>query len=126
MAKIILDKPVYVSATEALNELEWETMFKRRKLNRLHFMYIVVNNVFDWDFHIPQQQEVHGYHTRRKSDQKIPTSRTKWGKYRLAHRGVMEWNSVPENVRNIKNDKAFLKALNYLFNTEYFYLFNFF
>ena len=47
MEKIILDKPVHASATEALNELEWETMFKRRKLHRLHFMYKVVNNVFD-------------------------------------------------------------------------------
>ena len=31
MAKITLDKPVHASVTEALNELEWETMFKRRK-----------------------------------------------------------------------------------------------
>ena len=68
MAKIILDMPVHASMIEALNELEWEMMFKRRKLHRLYFMYKFVNNVFDWDFHLPQQQEVHSYHTRSKSD----------------------------------------------------------
>ena len=107
MAKIILDKPVHASATEDLNELESETIFKRRKLHRLHFMYKVVNDVFDWDFHIPQQQKVHDYDTGKKSDLKIPISREKWGS--IDSHIMVLWNGIlfQRTLETLRTSKQF-------------------
>ena len=100
VAKIVLDKPMHSSATNAIQQLGWETMYKRRRHHRLIFIYNIMNGLIDWDITFIYFRDIHSYNTRIKNNLCLPKSRTSWGQCRLVHHVRAEWNSLTQNIRN--------------------------
>ena len=49
-AKIILGRDLRDSATQALKDLNWLTLVKKRTINECIFVYICLNNLIEFDF----------------------------------------------------------------------------
>ena len=65
-AKIILDRPLYSSATHALATLKWVPLEKRRFQRRCIYVYKCLNGLVEHDMNFIRQQEQHNYNTRTK------------------------------------------------------------
>jgi hypothetical protein len=80
-AKLILDKPKHSSATEALQELGLDSMYRRRRLNRLILVFKGVNGLIDCNFNFCNFKDIHLYNTRHKFILSKPLSRRSWGQH---------------------------------------------
>jgi hypothetical protein len=49
-AKIVLDQPIYSSATDALSKLKWKSLKRRRAEHRAIFAYKAINNMLSHQF----------------------------------------------------------------------------
>ena len=78
-AKIIVDKPKYSSATEALNLLDLQPLSERRKSHRLIVMFECLKNesVFPADFEM--NNNIHSHFTRSSNNIHLPKIKTNWG-----------------------------------------------
>ena len=99
-AKIILDHPLYSSATEPLNSLGWMDLAERRRYYRCLYMF---KGLTFFDLYITAVKETHSYNTRSKNNLRLPKVKRNWGKQRLAYHAGNEWNSLNENIRNSEN-----------------------
>ena len=60
-AKIVLDLPKHPSATETLDQLDWDNLTKRRRLHRFILLFKVLNGLIDWDFEFYNFKDIHNY-----------------------------------------------------------------
>ena len=102
-AKIILDHPLYSSATEALNSLGWMDLAERRRYHRCLYMFKYINGLTFSNLDITAVKETHSYNTRSKNNLRLPKVQRNWGKQRLAYHAGNDWNSLNENIRNSEN-----------------------
>ena len=65
-AKIILDRPLYSSATHALATLKWVPLEKRRFQRICIYVYKSLNGLVEHDMNFIRQQEQHDCNTRTK------------------------------------------------------------
>ena len=72
-AKIILDRPLYSSATHALATLKWVPLEKRHFQRRCIYMYKCLNGLDEHDMNFIRQQEQHDYNTRTKLNLRLPS-----------------------------------------------------
>ena len=72
-AKIILDRPLYSSASDALTTLKWLTLEKRRFQRRCIHVYKCLNGLTHHELTLVTQQKQHSYNTRNKANLKIPS-----------------------------------------------------
>ena len=72
-AKIILDRPLYSSASDALTTLKWLTLEKRRFQRRCVHVYKCLYGLTHHELTLVTQQEQHSYNTRNKANLKIPS-----------------------------------------------------
>ena len=79
-AKIILDRPLYSSATHALATLKWVPLEKRRFQRRCIYVYKCLNGLVEHDMNFIRQQEQHDYNTRTKLNLRLPSVKRNWGK----------------------------------------------
>ena len=112
-AKAILSWLVYTSASSALKTLKWEPLSPRRKYYRALFPYNCMNGFINFDLNLRRSETVHTYNTRRKSDLRLPTVKTKWRKQRFIYHAIKEWNDLKLEIRNSDNVSSFKN--NFLF-----------
>ena len=72
-AKIILDRPLYSSATHALATLKWVLLKKRRFQRRCIYVYKCLNGLVEHDMNFIRQQEQHDHNTRTKLNLRLPS-----------------------------------------------------
>ena len=89
-AKIISDKPLYSSATDALTTLKWLNLGQRRHYYRCLYIFKCINKLSCHSMDLPTHRDVHGYNTRHKDMIRLPVIKTTWGKQRLAYHAVKE------------------------------------
>ena len=58
-AKIVLDRPYFSSATDALNTLGWTTLEQRRLYHRCLFVFKCLNNHTSHGFELLANREIH-------------------------------------------------------------------
>ncbi len=106
-AKIILDKPKYSSATEALTLLDLQPLSERRKSHRLIAMFKCLKNesVFPADFEM--NNNIHSYFTRSSNNIHLPKIKTNWGKQRFVYQAAHEWNALSESIRDCQSLELF-------------------
>ena len=51
--------------------------------------------------------DVHGYNTRHKDMIRISLTKTNWGKQRLSHAAVKEWNNLNNDVGGSASTSVF-------------------
>ncbi|KXJ14105.1 hypothetical protein AC249_AIPGENE25226 [Exaiptasia diaphana] len=84
-AKIILDRPLYSSATDALAKLKWLPLEKRRFLRRCVYVFKCLNGLVDHKMDLIKQEDQHNYNTRNKCNLKLPRVKRNWGKQRTQY-----------------------------------------
>ena len=89
-AKFVLGQSKFSSSSEALRKLNWKTLFERRKIHRLVFMYKCLNDLIDTNSNFVSLKDVHTYNTRSKNNICLPSSKHKWGQQRSVYHCVSE------------------------------------
>ena len=60
---------------------------------------------------IALNDSIHSKNTKSASKIHIDFKRTIYGKFSLQYRGAIIWNSLPNDLKELKSSKAFKKAL---------------
>ena len=110
-AKIILDKPLYSSATDALTTLKWLKLGQRRHYHRCLYVFKCVNKLTCHSMDLLTHGDVHGYNTRHKDMIRLPVIKTNWSKQRLAYQAVKEWNNLNNDVRGSASTSVFKRRM---------------
>ena len=116
-AKIILDLPIGLSASVALNKLKWKTLARRRAEHRATFIYKCLNNLFSHRFNIEFNKDKHDYNTRRKNNIRKSASSRNWGHWTLTNFASNDWNKLDLLIRqspSLASSKRALRNVNSL------------
>ena len=110
-AKIILERPLHSSASDARSWLGWLDLAQRRRLHRCLFVYKSVNGLLKHHLEIISNKDVHGNDTRNKGDIRLPIITRSWGKQQLAYHATKDWNNLPANIRSASSVHVFKNQL---------------
>ena len=114
-AKIILDQPLYSSASEALAKLNWITLERRRFYHRCIFIYKCINGYANHSMEFLTYGDVHRYNTRNRDKLRLPQTIRNWGKQRMCYHAISDWSTLSKDIRNSLGIDAFKhKILNFL------------
>jgi len=102
-AKIILDRPLYLSASHALATLKWLPLEKRHFQQRCVHVYRCLTGFINHELTLVTQQHQHNYNTRHKVNLRLPCVRTNWRKQRTAYHAVNDFNSLSQIIRDSAN-----------------------
>ncbi len=78
-AKIILDRPLHSSATDARATLRWLDLQQRRFYHRCLYVYKCVNDLMDHSMKFLTNANVHNYRTRNSDKLRLPRVTINWG-----------------------------------------------
>ena len=98
-AKIILDRPLYSSASASLTELNWKTLKERRLYNRCLYLFKCKQGYINNHLSLVEKKDIHQHDTRNKSNVRLPLVKTNWGKQRLEYHAVKDWNNLNDETR---------------------------
>lgn len=99
-AKLVLDKPLYSSATDALNQLGWLNLKQRRHFHRCLYVYKCVNGITSHKLELSRNSDVHRYNTRCKDHLRLPSVKRNWGKQRTCYHAFKDWNALDSDLKN--------------------------
>ena len=91
-AKLILDRPLYSSVTDALQSLGWIRLEDRRRYHRCLHSFKCLNNLT-----FLRNADIYKYNARSKDNLRLPEVSKKWGKQKLEYQA---WNDLSQYVRN--------------------------
>ena len=100
VAKLVLDKPLYSSATDALNQLGWLNLKQRRHFHRCLYVYKCVNGITSHKLELSRNSDVHRYNTRCKDHLRLSSVKRNWGKQRTFYHAFKDWNSLDSDLKN--------------------------
>ena len=103
-AKIILNRPLYSSSSEALASLKWLTLEKRRFYRRCVYVYKCVNGIVNHDMNLLRQEELHSHNTRNKQQLRLPRVKRNWGKQRTQYHAMKDYNSLSAANKRLSRD----------------------
>ena len=106
-AKIILDRPLYSSATDALVTLKWLNLEQRRFYHRCIYIYKCINGHMDHSMNLLTNSDIHNYNTRNKDMLRLPRVTRNSGKQRVRHHSLKDWNKLERETRNAPNIAIF-------------------
>ena len=99
-AKLVLDKPLYSSATDALDQLGWLNLKQRRHFHRCLYVYKCVNGITSHKLELSRNSDVHRYNTRCKDHLRLPPVKRNWGKQRTCYHAFKDWNALDSDLKN--------------------------
>ena len=97
-AKVILDRPSYSLASDAIQTLGWKSLLERRKFHRACLVFKSLNNHVDFNFNEIRRSDLHDYNTRSRSNLYIPVYRTNWGQSRSDFIFIDKFNKLPKTL----------------------------
>ena len=110
-AKLILDRPLYSSASDALTTLNWVSLEKRRYHRRCVYVYKCLNGLVNHDMDLLRHEDQHMYNTRNKDKLRIPTATRQWGQQRTAFQAVNDFNSLNPDIKRSANVAIFKRNI---------------
>ena len=99
-AKIILDRQLYSSSSDALVALKWLNLEQRRFYHRCIYVYKCINGLMDHSMELLPHGDIHSYNTRNKDMLRLPRVTKNWGKQRVCYQSLKDWNNLDRNTRN--------------------------
>ena len=106
-AKVILNRPLYSSSTEALAVLKWLPLEKRRFQRRCVHVYKCINGLINHDMDLIRQDVLHRHNTRNKGNFRLPRVKRNWGKQRTQYHAVSDFNSLSQTIKDSRNVNSF-------------------
>lgn len=116
-ARLILDLPVYNSATEALKRLGWKSLLRRRKEHHAIFMYELINHSCN-TIPVTFNRDFHGYNTRSRNDVRKSSATRRWDHWSSVNFSADILNGLDISLRNANSLPAFKPGLS-KFNFEF-------
>ena len=110
-AKIILDRPLYSSATDALVTLKWLNLEQRRFYQRCIYIYKSINGLTNHSMNLLTHIDIYNYDTRNKDMLRLPRVTRNWGKQRVCHHSLKDWNKLKRVTRNALNIATFKRSV---------------
>ena len=89
-AKVILNRPLYSSSTEALATLKWLPLEKRRFQRRCVHVYKCINGLINHDMDLIRQDVLYRHNTRNKGNFRLPRVKRNWGMQRTQYHAVSD------------------------------------
>ena len=106
-ANIILERPLYSSATDALGNLKWLNLEQRRFYHRCIYIYKCINGLMDHPMNLPTNSDIHNYNTRNKDMLRLPRVTRNWGRQTVCRHSLKDWNKLERETRNALNIATF-------------------
>ena len=106
-AKVILNRPLYSSSTEALAVLKWLPLEKRRFQRRCVHVYKCINGLINHDIDLIRQDVLHRHNTRNKGNFRLPRVKRNWGKQITQYHAVSDFNSLSQTIKDSRNVNSF-------------------
>ena len=103
--KIILNRPLYSSATNALVTLRWLNLARTQILSSLYTLLLCLQSVLmalwitQWSYQ-QLSRDVHNITQERKTVLRLPLATKNWGKKRVHYHSLKDWNNLDEDIRN--------------------------
>ena len=110
-AKIILDRPLYSSPTDALSALKWLDLHRRRNFHRCILIWKCVNGLTEHSLDILRCSQIHNHNTRNKDTIRLPKVKRNWGKQRINYQAIKDWNDLDSDTRNAPTLVSFKRNL---------------
>ena len=114
-AKLILNRPLYSSASDALTALKWVPIERRRSQRRCVYVYMCINKLVHHDMTLSRHEDKHTYNTRNKDKIRVPNAKKQWGKQRIAYQTVNDFNSLNRDIQKSANIAIFKRRMLSLF-----------
>ena len=96
-AKIILDRPLHSSASDALATLKWVPLERRRFKRRCVYVFKCLNGLVDHSLNLSTHG--HSYNTRNKNNIRLPRTRTNWGQQRIEFHAAKDFNKLTPSIQ---------------------------
>ncbi len=96
-AKLILDRPLYSSASDGLTIPKWVSLEKRRYQRRCILVYKCLNGLVDHNMDLLRHDDQHNYNTRKKDKLRLPSAKRQWGQQRTAYLGIAHHFITPRH-----------------------------
>lgn len=97
-AKIILDRPLYSSASHALATLKWISFEKKGFQRRCVHVNKCLNGLINHELTLVTHQNLHNYITRIKVNLRVPCVKRNWGKQRTAYHAYHSLSEIMTRV----------------------------
>ena len=96
VAKIVLDKLLYSSTTDALNQLGWLNLKQHRHFHHCLYVYKCMYGITYHKLELSRKSDVHvhRYSTHCKNDLRLPSVKWNWGKQRTCYHALKDWNAL--------------------------------
>ena len=98
-AKMILDRPLYSSASDALHELGWKPLFYRRFYPCCLYVFKCLNNLVSHDINFLCNRDIDNYNTRNKNKLRFPRVTPNWRKYKVSYHAISDWNFLHDKIK---------------------------
>ena len=105
-AKVILNRPLYSSSTEALAALKWLPLEKRWFQRCVH-VYKCINGLINHDMDLIRQEVLHRHNTRNKGNCRLPRLKNNWGMQRTQYHAISDFNSLSQTIKDSSNVNSF-------------------
>ena len=122
-AKLILDRPLHSSSTDALTVLSWLNLEERRKRHRCINAYKCIDGQLEHSLDIVRKSDTHSHNTRNKDTIKLPKIKYNWEKHRPRYHCFKDFNELERTARTSASLPIFKKCP---FSAFYNLFFNFF
>ena len=110
-AKLILDRSLHSSSTDALTVLRWLNLEERRKCHRCTDAYKCTNGQLNHSLDIVKKSDMYSYNTRNKATIKLPKIQYNWRKHCSRYHCFKDLYELEKTVRNSASLPNFKKCL---------------
>ena len=105
-AKVILNRPLYSSSTDALATLKWLPLEKKRFQRCVH-VYKCINGLINHDMDLIRQDVLHRHNTRNTGNFRLPRVKRNWGMQRTQYHAVFDFNSLSQTIKDSRSVSSF-------------------
>ena len=99
-AKLVLDKPLYSSATDAPNQLGWLNLKQCIHFHRCLYVYKCVTGITSPKLELSRNSDVHRYGARCKDHLRLPSLKRNWVNQRTCYHAFKDWNALDSDLKN--------------------------
>ena len=87
---IIINRPLYLSATDAIETLKWLNLEQRRLYHPCTYVYKCSNGRVDHSMELLANRNIPNYNTRSRDMLGLPLATKNWGKQRVRYHSLKD------------------------------------
>ena len=119
-AKIILNRPLYSSATDAVVTLKRLNLEQRRFYHPCTYVYKCINGRVGHSIELLANRNIPNYNTRNRNMLGLPLATKNWGKQRVRYHSLKDQNNLDKATRNAPDTVNFKRSIFSSFYIQFF------